>query len=282
MLWDTWGLARVMSLFATPISLKELLPGRCVSYLLSIVNYNAGQAVLGLYVKKTHGGSLFKTLGAVMFVSIIDLYWVIFLALVGSFFLPHSLENFDLSPWIQRVAYVALLGLFIHLAFWRGWLGRVVPKKFHLSFGDWLRGRHLFQAFHHAHVLDYFRIALWRLPLHAMFIFSLWMLVRLFGAHLPPLEALVTVPVIFLFGALPITPGGLGAVQMATVELLKNQIILPPSLAGQVEPKDLLFALSLTWMGINYIFKALSGLYYWWTRPRTLFQQGPEDNAARP
>jgi len=279
---DTATLSKVISQFSAPLSFKQLWPARCVSYLLSIVNYNAGQAGIALYVKKTRGASLFKTLGAVFFVTAIDLYWIITLAFLGSFFIDMEIQGIALGQWVQRVSYVAFAALFLHLAFWRRWFGKILPFKFHFGFGDWLRGRHLFQTFHHAQLKDYFRIALYRLPLHVMFIGSLWALIRLFGAYLPWKDVFATVPIIFLFGALPVTPGGLGAVQIATVELLKNKISSPAISQGLVQPEELLFAMSLSWMAINYLYKVALGLYYWLSRPHTLFQDSEPGNAMHP
>ncbi|MGH7830662.1 MAG: hypothetical protein ACREP8_10840, partial [Candidatus Binatia bacterium] len=67
---DTWGLGRVLSQFASPVTFRELLPVRAVSYLLSILNYNAGQAAIAGFIKKNRGGSFFKSLGAIFFIAI--------------------------------------------------------------------------------------------------------------------------------------------------------------------------------------------------------------------
>lgn len=277
---DTWGLAKVVSQFSATISFKELWPARCVSYLLGVVNYNAGQVGMALYLKKTRGASLFKTLGAIFFVTAVDLYWVITLAFIGSFFFEFTFQGISLPGWVRRIAYVAFAALFLHLAFWNRWFAKISPVKLHFRFADWLRGRHLFQPFHHAQLKDYFKIALFRLPIHMLIIISFWILVRLFGASIGWKDIFATVPVIFLFGALPITPGGLGTVQIATVELLKHKISSPLFAHGNLRPEEILFALSLSWMAVNYLWKALFGLYYWLSRPHSLFQESPSPQAG--
>jgi uncharacterized membrane protein YbhN (UPF0104 family) len=262
LVFDTWGLARVLSQFAAPVGFRELIPARCVSYLLAIFNYNAGQAALAAYLKKTRGVGFFKTLGAILFLAVIDLYWIIALAFLGSFFYIREVGGVSLTAWVQRVGYVSLAALLLHLTFWRRWYTRILPGRFHFSFLDWIRGRHLFQAFHQATVFDYFRAALYRFPVHVTIISSYWLLIRLFHAELPFQEVMATVPLIFLLGAIPLTPGGLGAVQIASVELLKDRVVLSPSLLGQVQAADLLFAMSLSWMFLNYSLKILTGLYF--------------------
>lgn len=281
--FDTFSLSRVLTKFASRVGFWELLPGRCVSYLLAIFNYNAGQAALAGYLKRSRGVSFFKTLGAILFLTVIDLYWVIAFAFAGSFFYAHEVGGISLTPWVQRVGYVSAAALLLHLAFWRRWFSAILPKRFHFSFVDWIRGRHVFQAFHHATVRDYLRTAAQRFPIHFTIIVSYWFLARIFHASLPLQEVLATVPLIFLLGALPLTPGGLGAVQAASVELLKNRVILDPALQGQVAPADLLFAMSLTWMFFNYALKIVVGLFFFLRSSRDLFRpEGADHGAVRP
>lgn len=265
-LLDTTGLHWVLKRFAGRIQFRDLWPARCVSYLVSLVNYNAGQAGLAVALKKSNGFSFFKTLGEIFFVTATDLYWIILLAFIASFFHPMEWQGMALSPWIQKGGWVALVGLALHLLFWNGNILARLPKKFHFSFFDWIRGRHLFQAFRHAKLSDYLKVALLRLPLHLFFILSMWVLIHLFGASITWKQALVTVPLIFFLGTIPITPGGLGTVQLATVELLKNQVTSPNFSTGSLQAEEMLFALSLAWMGSNYIIKALVGLFYLWRR----------------
>jgi len=279
---DTLGLTWVLSRFGKPIRMGEIWPGRCVSYLLSLINYNAGQGALAAYLRKTKKFSFFKTLGSVFFVTATDLYWIIILAFVGSFFIELSLKGVSLTDWVQRIAYVAFAGFFLHLAFWHRWFSKILPFKVHFAFVDWIRGRHLFQAFHHAKIRDYLKIALLRLPLHLFFISSMWVLVRIFGGTISWQDVFATVPIIFLLGALPLTPGGLGAVQIATVELLKNEVHSPNFLPGSQGAEEMLFALSLSWMAANYLLKTLLGIFYLIKEPAGLFksQNEPKSNAA--
>jgi uncharacterized membrane protein YbhN (UPF0104 family) len=263
---DTWTLQRVITQFEGPIRMGEIWPSRCVSYLFALVNYNAGQAALAGYIKKIKGFSFFKTLGNVFFITVTDLYLIITFAFIASFFVDISLQGSPLTRWIQTAGYVAFAALFLHLAFWHRWFTKLLPvkmhSKMHFAFGDWVRGRHLFSAFHQAKLLDYLKVALYRLPLHLIFIANMWVVVRLFGAAIGWKDVFGTVPIIFLFGALPISPGGLGVSQVATVELLKDKITSPHFATGSMGAEETLFALSLAWLGVNYLIKALVGLYY--------------------
>jgi len=273
---DTWVLSGVLSRFAAPVSFRELLPARCVSYLLALLNYNAGQAGMAVYLKRTRGLSFFKTLGCIFFVTVVDLYWVIAMAFAGSFLMDIHLQGFQLQDWVRRVAGIALIAFVLHLAFWRGWFGKILPARLHFGIGDWLRGKHLFQPFHHATVADYFKIALARFPIHAAIVSSLWFLIRFAGGTVSFRDVVATVPIVLLVGTIPLTPGGLGATQLALVELLKDHVVPPPAAHGSVGAAELLLAVSLTWMMLNYLLKALAGLIFLRGGSRELFQEGPD------
>jgi uncharacterized membrane protein YbhN (UPF0104 family) len=257
--FDTFSLTWVLNQFCIPISWKELIPARGVSYLLSLINYNAGQASLALYLKRSHNASFFKALGSILFIMVIDLYWVVIFAFVGSFFIQLNLGNFNISGWVQRLGLVLFLAMLIHLAFWRGWFTKLFRLHVRVRFFDWIRGRHLFQTFHEATVIDYLKIGLFRLPMHAVIICSLYIVVRAFQCQIPFATIVTTFPVILLVGVLPITPGGLGTVQAATIQFLKGRISSPLFSQGLITPEEMLLAISLAWMFSNYILKALFG-----------------------
>jgi Predicted integral membrane protein len=279
---DNYGLAKVLSRFESPVGFRELLPARCVSYLLSIVNYNAGQAAIALYFKKTRGLSFFKTLGVILFIAVTDLYWIIALAFASSFFIELQGHANTVQHWVQRVGYVAIAALLLHILFWGGWLERIVPRKIHFGFFDWVRGRHLFQPFHHAKFSDYVKIALYRLPIHLTIILSMGFVMRLFQISISWLEVIATFPIVFLLGAIPLTPGGLGATQLATVELLKDRVTSPLFSSGQVKPEELLLAISLAWMFANYLLKALAGLLFLRATKRKLEMPDPSHQTNNP
>ncbi len=260
--FDSYSLAKVVSKFCVPISLKEILGPRAVSYQLSLLNYNAGQASLAYFLKKNKNASFFKALGALLFVMIIDLYWVITFALVGTFSIHLHYNSLDVSKAVQKFALLFLLGIIVHLCFWRQWLSRLFKVHIRFKWADWIRGRHLFQTFHQATVKDYITLALYRFPMHFVIIASLYPAVKCFDAHISLFNIMTTIPVVLLISVVPITPGGMGSVQMATIEFLKDKISGPVFQNPNLTPEQILFALSLLWMLGNYFFKALSGFVF--------------------
>lgn len=272
MLIDCFSLSKVLSQFCVKISFREIVPPRAVSYLLSLVNYNAGQAGLAYFLKKTKNASFFSAMGSIFFIMVIDLCWVVLWAFVGTFFIQLRFGNWDVSHWVRQVAIVVFGGMLLNVAFWRGWFGIFFPWKVKMRWVDWIRGRHLFQTFHHAQVIDYIKIALYRLPLHVVIIISFYFGVSVFGATLDFVTILGTVPVVLLIGTIPLTPGGLGTVQAATIELLKDHIG-GPVLSTGVSPSEILFAMSLSWMFANYAYKALCGLIFLNKVDREMFRE---------
>lgn len=272
MLVDCFSLSKVLSQFCVPIGFKEIFAPRGVSYLLSLVNYNAGQAGLAYFIKRSKGASFFKAMGAIFFIMVIDLCWVVLLAFAGTFFIRLNFGAWDVSHWVRQVGFAVFGAMLLHLAFWRGWFGRLFPWKVKMRWIDWIRGRHLFQAFHEATVLDYLRIALYRFPLHAVIITSFYFGVSVFDARIAFSTILGTVPVILLIGTIPLTPGGLGTVQAATIELLQGHVT-GNILASGVSPAEILFAMSLSWMFANYLLKALCGLLFLNRVDREMFRE---------
>lgn len=273
MLIDCFSLSRVLTKFCVPMSFKEILPPRAVSYLLALVNYNAGQAGMAYFIKRSKGGSFFKAMGAIFFIMVIDLFWVVAMAFAGTFFIQLYFKGWDVSHWVRQVGFVVGGAVLLHLAFWLGWFGKISPWKVKMRWVDWVRGRHLFQAFHEASLWDYIVIALYRLPLHAVIITSFYFAVTVFDAHIDYSTILGTVPVIILIGTIPLTPGGLGTVQASTIELLKDQVT-GNILASGVTAAEILFAMSLTWMFANYLLKALCGFLFLNKVDREMFREG--------
>ncbi len=263
---DSWSLTWVVNRFGTPVSMKELVPARVVSYLLSVVNYIAGQAGFAYFLKRTKNASFFKILGIILLIFLIDLSWVVLFAFIGSFFvkikIPVPWGILNLSDWVQKIGFLFFIAFATHLIFWRQWVSRLFKLKIRFRFFDWIRGKHLFQTFHQATTFDYLRIAFTRLPIHLAIIGSQYIAIHAFRVSIAFTDVLTTVPVIVWIGTIPVTPGGLGTVQAATVELLKNQIHGDLLTQGIVKPEEILLAISLSCMFANYLLKAIFGTFY--------------------
>lgn len=259
---DCWGLSWALSRFVKPISFKEMIAPRFVSYLFAIVNYNAGQACLAHYLKKNHQSPGLKSLGSLVLMMVIDLFLLVSFALLGSFFIHIEFQHVDFSLWIKKFAAIFYLGFFLFIAYWAGNLAKLFPKGINKKISDWFSRKHFFAALNQASLKDYFIIAVFRLPIHIAVIISLYFIFHSFNAHVPLTTLMAIAPMILLLGAVPITPGGLGTMQAATVALLSPHLISPLIQIEGVNAENLVFALSLLWVFANYILKALTGLFF--------------------
>lgn len=272
---DTWATARTFSRFTKRVTIRDLLPARMATYPISVLNYGAGQATFAYYIHRKRRIPLADVFGIFFLILITDLLWIIALAFAGSFLHDYRLTGVPLRPIVRGLAGAALCAIVLHLAFWR--LGRTRFLS-HLPFWnrcmEWMAKKHLVRIFREATLADYGRLALRRLPIHAMFPVAFFVAARLFGAHVPLLHMFGTVPIVILIGTIPVTPGGLGTTNAAFVEMLSPFVLLPQG-GDALEIRGLIFAVSLVWMFANYFQKALMGTLFLARMPRDVFRDPP-------
>jgi uncharacterized membrane protein YbhN (UPF0104 family) len=238
---DCWTLSWLFSRFGFPTLLRDLMRFRFASYLLMVFNFGAGQGFFAYFFKKRKGVPFFVSSSLILFIIIIDLYWTVSFAFIGSFFNDLVIGGVNLSPIIQTVwggASVALISLILFCR---------LPLRWRAI--NWVRTRDLFHTFNKAKLSDYGIIALFRLPMLLAVNTTLFFLGPMFHAPLPFIKVISYMPIIILIGALPITPGGMGTMQLATVEFFKDFVPDP----------SILVSLSLLFMFTNYLLKAIAG-----------------------
>lgn len=250
---DCGTISYALTRFGYPTTYREVMPARGVTYLIMILSYPASQAAFAYYFKRTKNIPIFEVLGIFFFVSLLDLYLVTTLGFVGSFFYNAVIKGIDIAPLVQRFAIIAYAGFVVNIIFW-SLLRRAkrVPK-----FISWITDRDIFCVFKEAQTMDYLKIGAMRIPIHISIIFFLYMAIKTFHAEIPFVNVLGSVPIAFLVGTIPITPGGLGTTNYIIVEMLKPYISGPLISKGIVTAEGCLFALTLLWMITNYSFKAI-------------------------
>lgn len=260
---DTAGTAWIFSRFTRKVTMRDLLPARAATYPLSILNYGAGQAAFAYYIQRKRKIPVRDVFAVFMFIIAADIYWVITLAFIGSCIRHVEIGGVVLNPIVRTVALAAFAALILHIAFWR--IGR---KRFFTQLPGWsrlmgwLETKHLVRIFREATMVDYCRLALFRMPIHLMFPVAFYVVVLLFNAHVPFWQLFGSIPVVLLIGTIPITPGGLGTTNAAFVELLHPFLSVPTDVVGTISPRELIFAMSLLWMFANYFQKALFGVIF--------------------
>lgn len=256
---DSFVMQKVITRFSHKVSFKDILAARGVTYLVMILNYPASQAAFAYYLKRKYGIAIFEALGVFLFIVLIDLIWIITLAFAGSFFQDYSIGGVPLSKTVQTVSLCAYAATFVWLAFWCRWPEKIIGRHLRIPIIEKLRERKVFHIFNQAGVLDYLKVAVMRTPIHFTIIIQTYIVVRTFNAFVPFVKVLGNIPLVFFIGTLPITPGGLGTTNAATVELLSPYLTGPVFAAGTVTPAELLFTATLFWIFVNYLLKALTG-----------------------
>ncbi len=252
----------VITHFSHPVSLMDILTGRGATYLIMVLNYPASQAAYAYYLKRRYGIPIFEALGIFLFVIFIDLLWIISLAFAGSFFQEYTIGGIDIGHIARLIGLGAAIFTFVWLAFWRRWPERVLGRHIRIPFIERLRTRGVFSIFNKATAPDYLKVAIMRIPIHFTIIISMYIVLHTFNVDIPFVKILGNIPIVFLIGTLPITPGGLGTTNAATVELLHPYITGAIFGTGKITPQELLFSATLLWMFANYSMKGIVGTFF--------------------
>ena len=261
--FDCWGLARIFGQFGAPTQPRELFRVRFASYLIMVVNYGAGQATLAYFLQKLRHIKAAKAFSVIIFVVIMDLYWAITLAFIGTLWSRPVVQGVALLPWVSLIWVIANTGLITAIAFWK-WQAQH-------KYIRWVQQHPLLQAFALASFRQYGRALLYRLPLHLAINTALFFVALTFGVHIPFLRVLACFPIVILAGTIPITPGGLGTIQVATIELFQGSVSGGLLATGQIQAAELLLAMSLLIVFANYFLKAVTGSLFFHriVRPKT-------------
>lgn len=254
---DSWSTTYVISRFCLPVAWKEILFARAATYLIMVINYPASQAAFAYYLKRRYRLPVTEALSAFLFIMVVDFLWVISLAVLGSLCESTMIRGIDLSGYVQFVGLVATAGFAAWLLFWRRLDQKILGRP--IAWLEPIRTRPLFHLFEKARPLDYLRLAFLRTPIHLTIIISMYIVVMTFGTYIPFRDILGRIPIVFLVGTLPITPGGLGTVNAAMVELLAPKMQGSIFASGAITAAELMFTITLLWMFTNYFFKLLLG-----------------------
>ncbi|WP_428264461.1 lysylphosphatidylglycerol synthase domain-containing protein [Haliangium sp.] len=180
---------------------RELLLVRAASALLSLLSYGAGQGGIVYFLYRRHGVPVEAGAGAVLVTSAASVLVVALAAGVG--LLLGAIPD---HPELSTVAWAALAILPTYL------LVLVLRPRFLLR-------RRLLRHVFGVGVGALLRVLAARACHLGVLITGHWLAMRLFDIHVPVAVALLQLPAVFLVGALPISPSGLGTTQAAAVAL---------------------------------------------------------------
>ncbi len=197
LLIDTFCLTRVLNWFNTPIAYRDVLPIRATTYLLTLLNSPLGQGGIALYLHRREGIPFLEVASSVLFMMFVELYQLVFFSSLGTAMAPRRIAGLF---WV----YVALYTYFaVHVTFFRLAGKRLAAHK----------AAGMLRSFRLAHLRHYLLLVFFKAPNFLMATVVYYFALQCFGLHLPYLELLVFLPVIFLSAALPIGVAHLGAPQ---------------------------------------------------------------------
>lgn len=273
MLLDCLGLQWGISRFSTRVNFRETIIMRGATYMLMLLNYNLAQGGMAFYLKRTHKAAIFKTLGTVFYLTLIDFALILGLGIVTAIFTDITYRGIHLRPFILKSGGMFYLLFFLWIFFWsfsknlkkRPW------EKYRLI--HWLLHRPLFFSFRESTLKDYFLAFGLRLPTILFVVFSVFLWTSAYYSSLPLTDILIYAPVILIAGSLPITPAGVGTVQALCVEFFKNNLQGPLIEQGLFTPEQIILSATLLWGVFNALFKVLFGLYCLKKKSKKLFSE---------
>ncbi len=208
LLIDTFCLTRVLNWFNTKIAYRDVLPIRATTYLLTLLNSPLGQGSIALYLNRREGIPFLEVASSVLFMMFVELYQLVFFSSLGAALAPDRIEG------SLVLVYVALYAYFVvHLLLFRLGGDRIAKTKV----GGMLR------SFRMAHLRHYLLLLLFKSPNFLMATVVYYFALQCFGLHLPYLELLLFLPIIFLSAALPIGVAHLGAPQYFWLHFFGDQ-----------------------------------------------------------
>jgi hypothetical protein len=252
---DTFVIWRVISWFNAPVRVRDVLPIRASSYILSIVNEQIGKGAIALYLYRRNGIPGWEVGSSMLFIMFCEFYYLLAWATFG-----YVLAGDTLPPVFRAipvVAAVALAFFALWCAFFRGRLGSGVA----------LRERPILRTFRLAQPWQYGAVMLLRSPAMIAAILVYTINAGLFGIEVDVRSMAGYLPVIFFGAAVP------GPMRTVAITLW---VVLFPGYEGQVT--------TFAFLQHNFFvfFNATIGLLFMRRAYRELFEgQSPASDVAR-
>ena len=235
--WDTLVLSVVIAWFHGAVPYRRLLPVRAASYVVGFFNTNLGRGAMAAYLSRQLRAPFLELGSTVIFLVLTEYTQLVVWAMLGLLGLRADVSR----SLIAVAAGVAAFWLVVR------WL--LAPR-------DWSISR----TFRLATPMRYVQIVLLRAP---MFLVSLglhYYAAHAFGIHIPFLQMLTFLPVIFMLAALPVTVAHLGTTQAAWIFFFSAYAPAPRLLAFSLAA-HLVFSFTRAMLGVAWLPAAYVDLY---------------------
>jgi hypothetical protein len=215
---DSLAMWRIFGWFVARLSFREVLVVRGATYLLAIINYTVGQATIVYFVNRSRGVPVSRGAAAVLLVMGTNVLLLLFFTTAG---LAVAAEVPRLLPTVVAIAWAGLAVYIVAVA--------LRPR--------WLTDRPIFDVLLGAGVGGHLKAVAVRVPHLLSLILYTYVSMRAFGIRVPVQHAVACLPVVFFISVLPISPAGLGTMQMAMIlffaRYASGATILASSLTSQ-------------------------------------------------
>lgn len=258
---DCLTLRYFISRFAVPISLRECFLMRGVSYPIMVLNFQLSQAALAVYLKKYHRTPLSKTLGTLLYINIIDVVLIATFMLVALYFFGDSIQPGKVAILTLKLVPMIYVGFLAWIFFWKNTDSKLVKTLRKIKPVNWLLTHEIFFTFREAKLKDYFILLLSRIPLVFIFIGAYNLVVISMHGFIEWVPMYIYNSIVMFVGCLPITPAGLGSVQILVMEFFTSLLKSPLVDQGLITAENFLMTSSLIWILANQVLKIIFGSF---------------------
>ena len=227
--WDTLVLAVVIRWFHGGVRYRDLLPVRAASYVVGFFNTNLGRGAMAAYLARTLRTPFLELGSTVLFLVLTEYTQLVIWGLLGLA---------GVRTEVSRSLLAVAAGVVVFWAVVR-WL--LAPR-------DWSLAR----TFRLATPSRYAQIVLLRAPMFLVSLVAHYFGAHAFGIHIPFLQMLTFLPVIFMIAALPVTVGHLGTTQAAWIFFFGSYAAAPRLLAFSLAA-HLVFSATRALLGVLWL-----------------------------
>jgi len=248
--WDTFVLAVAVRWFHGPVRYRDLLPLRAASYIVSVLNTNAGRGALAVLVGRLLDRPFLQVGSTVIFLVLTEYTHLVAWATLGIVAFGSELTRPLL--WVPPAVAAFWLLFFAYARVGRSCQSDPPAPTVTILISRWLtapwRGA-LLRTFRLAPARRYVEIVLLRAPMFFVSLCLYYFAAPAFGFSIPFDHMLTFLPVVFMVAALPITVARLGTTQAAWILLF-----------GGFAPAERLLAFSLATALTFALTRALVGV----------------------
>jgi len=227
--WDTLVLTVVIRWFHGPVPYRDLLPVRASSYVVGFFNTNLGRGALAAYLCRRLRAPFLELGSTVIFLVLTEYTQLVLWSMLG-------LIGFRAEVTRSLLAVAASVAVF-----WITLRVVLVPRT-------WV----LLRTFRLATFGQYAEIVVLRAPMFFVSLCLHYYAAHAFGIHIPFVQLLTFLPVIFMLAALPVTVAHLGTTQAAWIFFFGQYAAAPRLLAFSLAA-HLVFAATRALLGVLWL-----------------------------